>query len=212
MLGRSRDEVIVHTAYLGGGFGRRTFPDVAVECAEVVRRVNAPVQLVWSREDDTGHDFYRPATGHRFRGGLDEDGKLVAWDHKLVAPSLIPSMAERMAGAFGPEWMRGVLNSAAGALIGVVPRLLGPITALEGATDQPYASENVRVASVLHDPGVRVGIWRSVGHSNNGFVVEGFADELAHAAGEDPVEFRRARLQDHPRHLACLEDRPVSAP
>ena len=205
VLGRSRSEVVVHTAYLGGGFGRRFFSDVAVECAEIVKHMNAPVQLVWSREDDTGHDFYRPATGHRFRGGLDADGRLLAWDHKMVAPSLMPYMAEGVAGAIGPEWMRGFLNSAAEGLASWVPRLAGPVMALEGASGQPYMAENVRVSSVLHDPGIRVGIWRSVGHSNNGFVVEGFVDELAHAAGEDPLEFRRARLPEHPRHLACLE-------
>lgn len=205
VLGRRRDEVFVHTAFLGGGFGRRVFPDVVVECAEVVKRTNAPIQLVWSREDDTGHDFYRPATGHRFRGGLDASGSIVAWDHKMVAPSLLPSMGKGMAGVFGPEWMRGFMNAAGDGLMGLVPRLAGPILALEGAVDQPYAAESIRVASVLHDPGVRVGIWRSVGHSNNGFVVESFIDELAHAAGEDPLAFRRARLAGHPRHLACLE-------
>ncbi len=204
ILGRSREDVFVHTAFLGGGFGRRVFPDVVVECAEVVKHTNAPIQLVWSREDDTGHDFYRPATGHRFRAGLAADGAITAWDHTLVAPSLIPSMGEDIAGAFGPEWMRGFLNAAGGGLAKVLPRLVGPIMALEGASDQPYAAGSVRVASVLHDPGVRVGIWRSVGHSNNGFVVESFVDELAHAAGDDPLEFRRGRLSEHPRHLACL--------
>jgi CO/xanthine dehydrogenase Mo-binding subunit len=205
ILGRSRSEVFVHTSFLGGGFGRRVFPDVVVECAEVVRRTGAPIQLVWSREDDTGHDYYRPATGHRFRGGLDADGEIMAWDHKLVAPSMIPSMGEGMAGAFGPEWMRGFMNAAGDGLMGFLPRLTGPIMSIEGAVEQPYAAESVRVASILHDPGIRVGIWRSVGHSNNGFVVEGFVDELAHAAGQDPLAFRRQRLANHPRHLACLD-------
>ena len=205
VLGKRRDEVFVHTAFLGGGFGRRVFPDVVLECAEVVKRSNAPVQLAWSREDDTGHDFYRPATGHRFRGGLDASGGITAWDHKMVAPSLVPSMAEGLTGVFGPEWMRGFMNAAGEGLASLIPRLAGPIMALEGAAEQPYAAENVRVASILHDPGVRVGIWRSVGHSNNGFVVESFVDELAHAAGQDPLAFRRERLASHPRHLACLD-------
>ncbi len=205
VLGRSRDEVVVHTALLGGGFGRRFFPDVAAEAAEIAKRANAPVKLVWSREDDMARDYYRPATAHRLRGGLDADGRPIAWEHRMVAPSLIPHMAPNLAGALGPAWMRGFLNGSAEWFAGIVPRLAGPVLAHEGAEHQPYAIENVRVESMLYDPGITVGIWRSVGHSNNGFVVESFVDELADAAGRDPLEFRRSLLADHPRHLACLD-------
>jgi CO/xanthine dehydrogenase Mo-binding subunit len=110
-----------------------------------------------------------------------------------------------MTGAFAPEWMRGFMNGVGRAMANVVPRFAGPILAHEGAENHPYAVENVRIASTLYDPGIPVGIWRSVGHSNNGFVVEGFVDELAVAAARDPLEFRRSLLAEHPRHLACLD-------
>ncbi len=205
VLDLSREDVHVHVEMLGGGFGRRAFTDVAIECAEIVRRLGEPVKLVWSREDDHGHDFYRPASGHRLRGAVGEDGRLLAWDHVIVIPSLMPSMGKGMAGSVAPQALRGVANAIGDRMMDLVPRLVGPILGMEGANEIAYATENRRLGSVVHDPGVRVGIWRSVGHSNNGFVIEGFADELAHAAGEDPLAFRRRLLGDHPRHLACLD-------
>lgn len=204
-LGLSRSDVRVHVEMLGGGFGRRSFTDVAAECAEIVARADVPVKLAWSREDDHAHDYYRPATGHRFRGSVDAEGRIEAWDHVAVAPSIVPGMAKGMAGVLVPESMRGVANAVGETVAGWIPKLMGPVIALEGASSVPYAAENVRVGSVLHDPGVRVGIWRSVGHSNNGFVVESFVDELAHAARMDPLAFRRRALASHPRHLACLD-------
>lgn len=200
-----RDAVRVHTVYLGGGFGRRFFSDVAVEAAEVAKRAGVPIKLVWSREDDMANDYYRPATSHRFIGRVDRGGTATVWDHRLIAASLIGDMAPRMAGALGPEWLRGALNAVGERVARWIPQIMGPVLAHEGATNHPYAIENVRVSSQLWDPGVRIGIWRSVAHSNNGFVVESFIDELAHAAGRDPAEFRRALLQQHPRHLACLD-------
>jgi len=205
VLGVARDDVRVHVEMLGGGFGRRSFTDVAIECAEIVRRTGEPVKLVWSREDDHSHDFYRPASGHRLRGGVGEDGELLAWDHVVVVPSLLPSMGKGMLGSIAPESLRGVANAIGDRMMNAVPRLVGPILGLEGANEIAYDAESRRLGSVVHDPGVRVGIWRSVGHSNNGFVIESFADELAHAAGEDPLAFRRRMLADHPRHLACLD-------
>lgn len=200
-----REDVVVHSSLLGGGFGRRFMPDVAYEAAEVARRSKVPIKLVYSREDDMARDFYRPATAHRFRGGVDAEGAALAWEHRLVAPSIFGHMAPRMGGALGPEWMRGFMNATASGLARVVPRFTGPIAAHEGAENLPYLIENVRVESVLYDPGIQVGIWRSVGHSNNGFVVESFVDELAVLGEQDPLAFRRTLLADHPRHLACLD-------
>ena len=205
VLGRKRDDVVVHSCLLGGGFGRRFMPDVAYEAAEIARRSKGPVKLVYSREDDMARDFYRPATAHRFRGAVDAQGTALAWEHRLVAPSLLGHMAPRIGGALGPEWMRGFMNATASGFARMVPRFTGPILAHEGAENIPYKVENVRVESVLHDPGIQVGIWRSVGHSNNGFVVESFVDELAVLGKQDPVEFRRNLLAEHPRHIACLD-------
>ena len=153
VLGRSRDEVVVHTAMLGGGFGRRFFPDVAIEAAEIAKRANRPVKLVWSREDDMARDFYRPATAHRMRGGVDAEGSPTAWEHKMVAPSLIPHMAPNLAGALGPAWMRGFVNGSAERMARLVPKIMGPMLAHEGAEHLPYEIESIRVESLLYDPG-----------------------------------------------------------
>ena len=205
VFGRSRSDVVVHTALLGGGFGRRTFPDVPREAAEIAKQAGVPVKLVYSREDDIARDFFRPATAHRLRGGVSADGQPLAWSHHLVAPSLLQYMLPGSVGAMAPEWLRGTLNSLSRASAGWIGRMAGTMLSNEGATEVPYAIPHRRVASTLHDPGVPVGIWRSVGHSNNGFVVESFIDELAHLAGADPVEFRRGLLGAHVRHLAALE-------
>lgn len=204
-LGIGRDEVVVHNQLLGGGFGRRYFADMAAEAAHIAKRSGAPIKLVWSREDDMARDFYRPPSLHRLRASFGDDGKPAAWHHDLAAPSLLPHMARDMGGVMAPQWMRGFANWVVNGLVDAIPGWYGPILAIEGANDQPYAVPNVRVSAVAWDPGIAVGIWRSVGHSHNGFVVESFVDELAHAAGQDPAAYRRALLEDHPRHLGVLD-------
>jgi len=204
-LGIARSDVQVHNQLLGGGFGRRFFPDMAAEAARIARHTGTPVKLVWSREDDMARDYYRPPSLHRLRASLREDGQPEAWEHTLAAPSLLPHMGKDAGGALAPQWMRGFANWVANGLVSRIPGWFGPILAIEGANDQPYAIENVNVEAVAWDPGIPVGIWRSVGHSHNGFVVESFIDELAHAAGADPAAYRRALLADHPRHTAVLD-------
>jgi CO/xanthine dehydrogenase Mo-binding subunit len=200
----ARSDVVVHNQFLGGGFGRRFFSDMAAEAAAIAKRSGKPIKLVWSREDDMARDYYRPPSLHRLRATLAEDGAPSAWQHKLAAPSLIPHMADA-AGAMGPQWMRGAMMSLATGLARRLPGWTGPILAVEGANDQPYAIPNVAVEAVAWDPGIPVGIWRSVGHSHNGFVVESFIDELAHAAGSDPAAYRRRLLSEHPRHQRVLD-------
>jgi len=203
-LGLPRSAVRVHNQLLGGGFGRRFFADMASEAAQIAKRVGGPVKLVWSREDDMARDFYRPASLHRLRGSLGPTGEPEAWEHQLAAPSLLPSMAP-MGAAVAPQWLRGVAAPVATAVGARVPGWFGPVLAVEGANDQPYTVPNVTVEAVAWDAGIPVGIWRSVGHSHNGFVVESFVDELAHAAGRDPAAYRRDLLSAHPRHLAVLD-------
>jgi isoquinoline 1-oxidoreductase beta subunit len=181
------EAVTVHVTYLGGGFGRRLDVDfvgqavhIAVECG------GKPVQLVWSREEDLGHDFYRPAGVAVMRATLGEGGR----------PS---SLRITSAGdAITPRWLERGL-----------PYLAGPVdmpdkTASEGLFDQVYEIPNQRIAHVATRSGVPVGYWRSVGHSHNAFFSESFIDELAHAAGQDPVAYRLAMLKDSPRHRAVL--------
>ncbi|HXF95112.1 MAG TPA: molybdopterin cofactor-binding domain-containing protein, partial [Gemmatimonadales bacterium] len=138
------------------------------------------VKVVWSREDDVQHGFYRPATYNRLAGGLDAAGRPVVWTHHIVAPSiLLPK--------FGP-------------LQDGIDR-----TSVDGASDLPYAIPNVRVSQVVADVPVPLGFWRSVGASQNTFVTECFFDELAALAGRDPYELRRELLHEKPRHLRTLD-------
>ena len=198
-----RSKVTVHTTLMGGGFGRRGIPDFAAEAAEVARHVNHPVKVVWSREDDMQHDYYRPATYNVLKAALDDKGQAQSWSHKIVAPSMFHSLLpifSKIAPEWVPEWVTGSLISAAGGLV----KTRDPSTS-EGAVDHPYKIANVDIEHVFHDPGVPLGFWRSEGHSQNAFVTESFIDELAHKAGEDPYQFRRKLLQGNARHLEVLD-------
>jgi isoquinoline 1-oxidoreductase subunit beta len=178
--GVAPEQVKVHTTYLGGGFGRRFEMDFIQEALETSKAVGAPVKVIWSREDDTQHDYYRPASYHRLRARLDGKGMPVAWSHRVVAPSIMSRVF--------PDFVQNGLDTEA----------------VEGAVGLPYAIANVHVDYVMSDTGIPVGFWRSVNNSFNGFAVEGFMDELAHAAGRDPYEFRRDLLVNAPRHLGVL--------
>jgi isoquinoline 1-oxidoreductase subunit beta len=159
------EKVQVHVQYLGGGFGRRGEADYASQAAAAAKASGRPVKLVWSREEDIQHDFYRPAAAVRFRGGLDAAGTLVALEARMVSASS-PSFASPT----------------------------GPPSFTGGVADQQYAIPNFRVTGIDKKLGVRFGFWRSVNDSHNPFMFEGFIDELARATGQDPLAFRRALL------------------
>ncbi len=185
VAGLKPEQVRIHTTFLGGGFGRRANPhsDFVTEAVSVAKAIKKPVKTVWTREDDIRGGHYRPMWCDRLSAGLNEKGSLTAWQHTIVGQSII-------AGTFFEKAM---------VKDGV------DVTSVEGAADSPYEIPNVLVS--LHSPktGVPVQWWRSVGHSHTGFVVESFLDEVAHAAGKDPYEFRRGLLANHPRHRGVLE-------
>ncbi|MGD2068653.1 MAG: molybdopterin-dependent oxidoreductase, partial [Gemmatimonadota bacterium] len=190
--GVSADAVDVRTTFLGGGFGRRAELDFVEEAAELASKVSGAVRVVWSREDDVRHDFYRPASYHELAARLGPDGRPVAWAHDMALQSILQRHL--------PGWMPSFLAS----LVGVMPDGIDP-TSVEGAQNQPYAVPNVRVTWANVELPVPVGFWRSVGNSHNAFVVESFVDELAAASGRDPYEYRRELLERHPRHRAVLD-------
>lgn len=190
--GLDPDDVDLHTTFLGGGFGRRAERDFVREAAELASKVEGAVRVVWSREDDIRHDYYRPASLHDLEAVLDGGGRPVVWRHAVAVQSIV----ER----FTPAWMPNVVARWAG----IMPGGIDP-TAVEGAENHPYRVPNVRVTWSKVDLPVPVGFWRSVGNSQNGFVVESFVDELAHAAGQDPYGYRRALLVERPRHRAVLD-------
>jgi isoquinoline 1-oxidoreductase beta subunit len=184
-LGIPEEKVTLHTMLAGGGFGRRANPasDFVVEACEIARRAKVPVKLVWTREDDMRGGFYRPAFVHQVEVGLDANGVIAAWNHRLAGPSILAGTP------FEPMMVKD----------GIDP------TSVEGVADTPYAIPNLQVTLHTIDAGVPVLWWRSVGHSHSAFVMETMMDELAAAAGKDPVEFRRALLASKPRVKNVLE-------
>jgi len=180
LTGLPPEKVIVNTTLLGGGFGRRAEIDFIVDAVETSKAVGAPVKVVWTREDDITHGFYRPATYNVFRAALDPSGTPAAWFTRVVGP--------------------GILIQKGMAQPNTVDA-----SALAAVRDMPYDIPNLRIEYVHKEFGVPLGFWRSVGSSQNGFIVESFIDELAHAAGKDPFEYRRALLGKSPRHKAILE-------
>ncbi|MCP4001023.1 MAG: xanthine dehydrogenase family protein molybdopterin-binding subunit [Gammaproteobacteria bacterium] len=206
ILGLTRDQVQVHTTYLGGGFGRRVMWDFIEEAVWTAREFDVPVKLVWTREDDIQHGYFRQQTVHRMRGGLDQDGVTTAWEHKQVAAPTGELLTPPTMSTILPESLSTESRQGIGRWLGKkTVDWMGAFQAREGAVDLLYDIPSTRFAQVAYDPGMPVSIWRSVGNSYNAFVVESFIDELAYAADEDPLWFRYGRLQQHPRHQTVLE-------
>ncbi|TXH68475.1 MAG: xanthine dehydrogenase family protein molybdopterin-binding subunit [Thiothrix sp.] len=178
-------QVNIHTLYAGGSFGRRGNPmsDYVLEAVKIAKASNlsVPIKMVWTREDDMRAGHYRPMFFHSLQAGLDKDKQLIAWQQRLVGQSIMAGtpMAMMITDGYDP-------------------------VSVEGA-GEPYAIPNKLVE--LHTPEdipVPVQWWRSVGHTHTAYATECFMDEMAKAAGKDPVEFRRGLLKDSPRHLAVL--------
>ena len=200
ICGLGLDQVHVHTTYLGGGFGRRGVSDFVAEAVQISKAVNAPVKLLWTREEDMRNDFYRPASLNILHASLDENGLPVAWTHRAVGSMEFAGLMSEAGPAFLPAWLpRGVKNWAGKIAAGLILRLKGPEDAMGGSATMAYQIPNVRVEHINDSPGVPVGFWRSVADSRNGFVVESFMDEIAAASRLDPVELRLKLLQDSPR-------------
>jgi isoquinoline 1-oxidoreductase subunit beta len=178
--GLTADKVKIHTTYLGGGFGRRGEADFVTEAVETSKAVGAPVKVVWSREDDMQHDFYRPISYARMQGAVDASGTATVFTQHLVQQSLMKRL-----GSLPPPGVDFI--------------------SLEGAANLPYDLPNIKVEYTEQDPGIPFGFWRSVGASFQGFAVEAFIDELATTAGKDPYKFRHDLLGKAPRHRAALD-------
>ncbi len=188
VLGIAPEKVRIHTLFAGGSFGRRANAksDYIVEGVHIAKHVakhmGVPVKTMWTREDDIHGGFYRPCYLHTLEAGVDEKGKPVAWKHRIVGQSIVA----------GTPFEGGMVKNGVDH------------TSVEGAASLPYAIPNLYVD--LHSPKLPVPVlwWRSVGSTHTAFVTEVFLDELAEAAGADPVAFRRGLLKDHPRHLGVL--------
>ena len=177
-----KEKVIVHVTLIGGAFGRRLVNEYVEEAVKISKAAGVPVKLLWTREDDMQHDNYRPASHHVLNGAIDKNGKLVAWKHRVVAPSIT--------GQREPERIKDGLDKSALACT---------------IDDMPYAIPNLLVDYVMANTAVPIGAWRSVYASHNVFVVESFIDELAFAAKTDPAAFRLQMLDKNPRMKKLIE-------
>ena len=176
------EKVVVHNHLLGGGFGRRLEVDYVAQAVRIAKKVDGPVKVVWTREEDIQHDVYRPYYYDRIAAALSPAGKPVAWRHKIVGPSIIARWAP-------PAFKDGLDEDAVDAAVHVL-----------------YDIPAVQIEYVRHEePGLNTGWWRGVGPTHNVFVIESFVDELAHATKQDPVAFRRALLAKAPRARGVLE-------
>ena len=180
LTGLAANQITVNTTLMGGGLGRKIEQDYIAQAIQVGMAVKRPVKLMWPREEDFGKDKYRPMVLSQVTAGVDSQNAIVAWNNRIVSPSIL---AQR-------GWI------AAGAEDG---------QATEGATALPYAMGNRLVEYGAHPSPVPIGFWRSVGHSYNCFVVETMIDELAHLGGIDPYTYRRNLLVNNPRYLAVLD-------
>jgi len=187
VLGLEPSRVAIETMLAGGSFGRRATPqgDLVREAAEIAKAIRGayPVKLVWTRDDDLRGGRYRPLYLHRLEAGLDAEGRIVGWTHRIVGQSLLTGTP------FESFSVKDGIDESS----------------VEGAKQLPYAIPNLRVDLHTTKVGVPVLWWRSVGHTQNGYATEAFFDEVARAAGRDPFELRRELLSDHPRHRGVLE-------
>jgi isoquinoline 1-oxidoreductase beta subunit len=173
------EDITLQTTFLGGGFGRRLELDFIVQAAEISKAVNKPVKLLWTREDDMTHDYYRPVGVNQLKAGLDAAGKPVALHFKVASQSVTQR-------AFGLE-----------------KDTLDPFMAEASVTG--YNIANTQHDLVIHDTGVRVGYWRAVSHNMNAFANESFIDELAKVSGQDPYQYRMSLLAGKPRFANVLK-------
>jgi isoquinoline 1-oxidoreductase beta subunit len=178
--GLKAEAVNIHTTYLGGGFGRRGEADFVTDAVETSKAVGKPVKVVWTREDDMQHDYYRPLSYLKMSGALDASGKPTVFMQRIVQQSLLKKV-----GSLPPDGVDRI--------------------SVDGSATLPYDIPNIRVEYTETDPGIPYGFWRSVGCSVQGYVVEAFIDEMAKAAGKDPYQFRRDLLSKQPRHRAVLD-------
>jgi isoquinoline 1-oxidoreductase beta subunit len=179
------EKVTVHTTLMGGGFGRRYQADFVMEAAQIGKKLGKPVMVVWTREDDMQHDFYRPASYHKLQGALDAEGKLAAWKHFQSSTSI------------AAKWHQDGDKKPEAGEFGT-------------AVTIPYATKNLRIEYTLAHSSAPRAWWRSVESSSSGFVVESFVDELARAAGEDPLAFRLKLIGDS--RTTPIFDDPDSPP
>jgi isoquinoline 1-oxidoreductase beta subunit len=184
ITGLSKKQVEVNVTFLGGGFGRRAFNDFVSEAVEISNEIKKPVKMIWTREEDMQHDFYRPPSLHVMKGAFDQNDNLTTWKHSIVAPSILFTQLIKIPFPFKEK--------------------IDFIT-LEGAKHLPYEIPNLQVDFQMTKTPIPLGWWRSVYNSQNAFANECFMDELAEKAGKDPVQFRLDFLPKSSRDAGVIK-------
>jgi len=189
--GLPKEKVHANTTFLGCGLGRRAKPDFVVEAVTISKAVGKPVKVMWTREEDVKYDYFRAAGSHRIEAGLDSQGQLIGWSHKLVSPSIAKHI-NPMQLKDGIDWfcMWGIADR---------PESYGWNNRIQ------YEIPNLSIEFLLSSLPIPCGVWRSVQNGPNAFVIECFIDELARAAGKDPLEFRLQNLKNNMRARRVLE-------
>ncbi|MCU4674079.1 xanthine dehydrogenase family protein molybdopterin-binding subunit [Catenovulum sp. 2E275] len=185
-LNMSPEQIKINMLFAGGSFGRRANPhsDYLVETVEIARQMQGtPIKLVWSREDDMRAAYFRPAYAHKLTGALDENGNISVWQQHIVGQSI----------ASGTVFESGMIKNGV------------DVTSVEGASNIPYAIDNIKIESTTVKQAIPIQWWRSVGSTHTAYAVETFIDELAVKAGKDPYQLRRQLLAKHPRLKGVLE-------
>lgn len=206
----SLGDIKINTTFLGGGFGRRINQDFVAEAAAISEISQQPIKLIWSREEDTQRDWYRPSSYHKLSASINKAGEITGWNHQMAGSGVFDYFVGDAAPAqypFMPKFMFGMLEGAGKMGEGIIAPADGSI--FEGADAIPYDFDNINVDYKKSDSGILVGNWRSVGYSHNGFIVETFIEKLAQLpqvkALKDSYQFRYDLLNKHPRAQAVLK-------
>ena len=182
VTGLKREQIRIHNHLLGGGFGRRLEYDGTVRAVQISQQVDGPVQVIWTREEDIQHDMYRPYYYDRLSAGVDGQGQVAGWSHRIAGSSIIAR--------YFPAYLKDGIDS----------------DAVETSANQPYGFSDIHVDWVAHEPpGIQTAFWRGVGVTRGTFAVESFVDELAANAKQDPLAYRVALLDKNPRAKAVLQ-------
>ncbi|BFM17557.1 xanthine dehydrogenase family protein molybdopterin-binding subunit [Maricurvus nonylphenolicus] len=203
--GLSQEQVSIHTTFMGGGFGRRAQSDFIAEAVSIAKATGLPIQAVWSREDDTRHDWYRPASLVRLQAGLDKTGNIDCWYAKRIGPNVLPYVLDEnidglLQGKLPETWADWLSKRG----YGLFNNHISEPFSTEGLWED-YDIPHKDINHATYDPGIRTGFWRSVGHSFNAFFKESFIDELAHTTQKDPVAYRLHHAKGNPRLSKVIE-------
>lgn len=205
--GLDTDDIHIHSTFLGGGFGRRAASDFIAEAAAIAKASNEAngeasgeaIQLIWTREDDTKHDLYRPASMARFKVGVNESGDIHCWNVRRAGPNVIAHMLDEAVDGMMPGFLPdGFVDWMSKAGHSILDGWAVDPSSVEGLFED-YDAPHKEVQHVTLDPGLPVGFWRSVGHSYSGFFKEAMMDEVAHAQKQDPVAYRLKHTKNNPR-------------